>query len=385
MPPEKKDKLKPIESFHELTLPSQLARTLTAMKFITPTPVQAAALPVAFAGHDILATAQTGTGKTAAFGLPLISLIASGRRRQALILAPTRELAAQIHGVLSQLGEGLNCRGTLVVGGESYHRQADELSRNAHFIVATPGRLNDHLSERRLNLSNVDMLVLDEVDRMLDMGFAPQIRQIMRYVSKNRQTLLFSATMPQEILALANALMHEPVRISIGPVATAIAQVTETMIETSQEGKLSICLREIEGRDGKILVFARTKSRTERLARNLASYGHAVACIHGGRTQGQRKQALENFRTGRDRIMVATDIAGRGIDVPDIVHVINYDMPATREDYLHRIGRTARCGKTGNAINLVVHGDWESQTIISGAKKAPRVVYRSPRRRFGRR
>ncbi|MBI1861297.1 MAG: DEAD/DEAH box helicase [Deltaproteobacteria bacterium] len=378
--------MKPIESFNDLILPRPLVRTLDVLNFTTPTPVQAAAVPVAMAGRDILATAQTGTGKTAAFGLPLISLIASGRRRQALILAPTRELAAQIHKVLHQLGHGMQFQGTLVVGGESFNRQTDELRRRNDFIVATPGRLNDHLSERRLNLSGVDMLILDEVDRMLDMGFAPQIKAIMRYISNKRQTLLFSATLPDEIMSLAHALMRDPVRIAIGPVMTTAPQaVKETTIETSQEGKLQIILKELKTRQGKILVFARTQSRTERLARQLHEQGFPVGCMHGGRTQGQRKQALERFRTGRDRIMVATDIAGRGIDVPDIEHVINYDIPGTREDYIHRIGRTARCGKTGEAVNLLAFDDFDGRSVLKGEKKHARVVFRSSRRRFGSR
>lgn len=354
------------------------------MQFIHPTPVQAAALPIALEGGDILATADTGTGKTGAFGVPLLAAITKGTKRQALILAPTRELAAQIHSVLRQMGQGLPYRSALVVGGESFHRQQHELSRGVHYIVATPGRLTDHLHETNLDLSAIDLLVLDEVDRMLDMGFAPQIREIMKFVPKKRQTLLFSATLPQEIQSLANQFLQNPTRIEIAKVVAAEPQITEQTIQTTQNEKNRVVLKELEERQGRILIFARTKHRTDRLARFLYDEGHGVVCLHGGKTQGQRKQALERFRSGTRRIMVATDLAGRGIDVPDIEHVINYDLPPTREDYIHRIGRTGRYGRTGCAVNLLTTGDFEGERVISGKKAVPRTVFKSSRRRFRR-
>ncbi len=354
------------------------------MKFINPTPVQAATIPAALEGKDILATAQTGTGKTGAFGIPLLSWLAVDHTKQALILCPTRELAAQIFQVLRNMSAGLKLRGVLVVGGESFNRQANELDRGCDFIVATPGRLNDHLEERTVDLSAIEILVFDEVDRMLDMGFAPQIKRIVKYVPVERQTMLFSATLPHEILNLANAFLKNPVRVSIGEVSAKATEVKETTIHTTNEGKNTVILKEMKVRKGKILVFARTKSRTDRLARLLHQEGLPVVALHGGRTQSQRKYALEKFRSGSHRIMVATDLAGRGIDVVDIETVINYDMPMTREDYIHRIGRTARCGKTGEALNLLVTGDREGEQILTGVKAPSRVVFRSRNRFSGR-
>lgn len=370
------------QTFKDLNLPSPLARALDEMEFIEPTPVQAEAIPQALKGQDILGTAQTGTGKTAAFGIPLLVKLHAEHGMDGLILAPTRELAAQIHQVLTQMSRGSKIEGALVVGGESFGRQVSDLQRHPAYIVATPGRLNDHLMERTIDLSRIGFLVLDEVDRMLDMGFAPQIQRIMRHIPKKRQTMLFSATLPREILNLAHSLLKSPVRVEIGAHSTPVAQITESTILTTQEGKNSILLAELKAREGKVLVFTRTKSRTDRVARFLHVNGFKVVGLHGGKSQGQRKLALERFRSGKTRIMVATDLAGRGIDVLDIEHVINYDIPGSREDYIHRIGRTGRWGKTGNAVNLLVNGDYEGELIISGKKPTPRVVFRS--RRFGR-
>jgi ATP-dependent RNA helicase DeaD len=378
--------LNPFETYKDLGLPTSLLQSLEKMKFLTPTPVQAAAIPPALAGHDVLATAQTGTGKTGAFAVPLLTKLIGDHMSQALILVPTRELGAQIFKVLCQMGAGSKRRGTLVVGGESFGRQASDLYRGVDYIVATPGRLNDHLEEGSVNLEAIDTLILDEVDRMLDMGFAPQIKAIMRYVPKDRQTMLFSATLPDEIKSFAATFLRDPVRVAIGAVTEIASKVTEETIRTTNEGKNAIILKEMEAREGRVLVFTRTKSRTDRLARLLYQSGHDVVALHGGRTQAQRKQALDRFRSGHSRIMVATDLAGRGIDVPDIEHVINYDLPATRDDYIHRIGRTGRFGRTGTAINFLVSGDYEGERVISGAKApAPRTVFRSSRRNFRRR
>lgn len=367
------------KSFNDLNIPTTLAVALENMKFINPTPVQASAIPVALDGKDILGTAQTGTGKTGAFGIPLLARLHANESQDALILAPSRELAAQIHEVLKQMSQGMNIRGCLVVGGESFHRQASELRRGADYIVATPGRLNDHLQEGTLKLSRIGFLVLDEVDRMLDMGFAPQIKQIMKHVPKERQTLLFSATLPKEIIGLANTFLKDPVRVAIGAISQTASEVTETTIRTSDAGKRALVLTEVGERAGKVLIFARTKSRSESLAKFFYNQGHDVVCLHGGRSQGQRKQALERFRSGTHRIMVATDLAGRGIDVSDIEHVINYDLPLTREDYVHRIGRTGRSGKKGQALNLLVTGDYEGERMLFGAKAGARPAVRSRR------
>lgn len=349
------------------------------MNFLQPTPVQAEAIPPALAGKDILATAQTGTGKTGAFGIPLLTYLNANGKKDALILAPTRELAAQIHEVLQTMSRGQKIYGSLVIGGESFSRQARELRQGADYIIATPGRLNDHLQQGTVDLSRIGFLVLDEVDRMLDMGFAPQIKQVMRHVPEERQTLLFSATLPKEITGMAAKFLTDPVRVEIGTTSAPASEVTAKTIKTTNEGKNSLILSELEAREGKVIVFTRTKSRTDRLAKLLHREGHDVVSLHGGRSQGQRKQALDRFKRGASRILVATDLAGRGIDVDDIQHVINFDVPSSREDYVHRIGRTGRCGKTGNALNFLVAGDHEGERIFSGEAAPARVVYRSRR------
>ena len=372
-------------TFSDLNLPQALSLSLGQMKFLSPTPIQKAAIPVALEGKDVLGTAQTGTGKTGAFGIPLLTKLYCEPTQQALILCPTRELAAQIHQVLRQMGKGLGMSGSLVVGGESFRRQQDELARGADYIVATPGRLNDHLQEGTANLEGVGFLVLDEVYRRLDMGFAPQIREIMKYVSKERQTLLFSATLPKEIIGLATQLMKNPVRVAMDTELTAAPQIEQKTIETSMDGKNTLILTELEQRTGKVLIFARTQIRTDRLARMLYDRGHRVVRLHGGCTQWQRKESLEQFRRGTHRIMVATDLAGRGIDVTDIQHVINYDLPESHEDYIHRIGRTGRLGKTGQALSFVTPIDVDSQRIITGVKASPKFAFRGGRRFRGTR
>lgn len=321
-----------------------MGSALEEMGFTSPTPVQQATIPAALEGKDILGAAQTGTGKTGAFGIPILASLYKHPGKVALILAPTRELAAQIQKVLHQMSKGSSLVSTLVVGGESFQRQARDLREGVDFIVATPGRLNDHLEQRTVSLSKVGYLVFDEADRMLDMGFLPQVHQIEKHLPKKRQTLLFAATLPTEVMALTKTLLRNPVRVAIGQISQPIAQVKQQTI--------------------------RTKSRAERLARLFNNKGHKVVHLHGGRSQLQRKQALDRFRNGSHRIMVATDLAGRGIDVVDIEHVINFDMPATRDDYIHRIGRTGRCGKTGFALNLLTAQDRGGEQIISGRNLA---------------
>jgi len=371
-------------TFNDLQLPQALAKSLGKMNFLAPTPIQQRSIPFALEGKDILGTAQTGTGKTGAFGIPLLTNLYSEPTKQALILCPTRELAAQINQVLRQMGKGLGMYGSLVVGGESFRRQRDELERGADYIVATPGRLNDHLQEGTVDLSGVNFLVLDEVDRMLDMGFAPQIKEIMKHVSKERQTLLFSATLPNEIQGLAQQLLKNPVRVAIDTELKASAQVDQKTVEVSMDGKNGLILKELEERQGKVLIFARTQIRTDRLATLLYREGHKVVRLHGGCTQWQRKDALDKFRRGSHPIMVATDLAGRGIDVTDIEHVINFDLPETHEDYIHRIGRTGRFGKTGNALSFVTPVDTDAERIITGVKPKPKFAFRGGRRFGGR-
>ncbi len=361
--------LKSFETFNQLDLPITLGSALVQMGFLNPTPVQKETIPLALSGRDVLGTAQTGTGKTGAFGIPLLTFLERSPNHRALVLAPTRELAAQIHSVLQQMSKGMGFYGTLLVGGESFNRQANELSQGTDYIIATPGRLIDHMQQRTVNLSSVGLLVLDEVDRMLDMGFIPQIRQIMTQVPKERQTLLFSATLPAEIMGLAGTFLKDPERVAIGPVAQVIGQVEETTMRMQGDAKNTTLLKELKIRQGKILVFARTQARTDRLAKLLSREGMSVVTLHGGRSQGQRKMALERFRSGASRILVATDLAGRGIDVLDIEHVINYDVPGSREDYVHRIGRTGRNGKTGSALTFLENHDADGEEVVTGIKK----------------
>jgi len=346
-----------LNDFNELNLSSGLMRALESMKYTKPTPIQAQAIPVGLTGRDLMGCAQTGTGKTAAFAIPLITRLAAEPQKTALILAPTRELAAQIVSVIEQL-----CRHTpgirtaLVIGGVSMGMQIREL-RTARIIVATPGRLVDHLKQRTASLAHTAVLVLDEADRMFDMGFQPQLNEILRHVPKERQTMLFSATFPSDVMALANKHLKDPIRITAGPASTPIEKITQQVLRTSHGDKNKALASEISARRGSVLVFARTKARTDRVARMLLNLGHDVDRIHGDRSQSQRTQAIEGFRKGRFRILIATDIAARGIDIPHIEHVINYDLPQCSDDYIHRIGRTGRAGAGGCALALVTPED----------------------------
>ncbi len=343
-----------MNSFQELNLPKSLDRAIAGMNFTTPTPIQAQSIPVALSGRDILACAQTGSGKTAAFAIPILSKLLEKPDQTMLILVPTRELSTQVTDVFRQLCfHAPSLRVVSLIGGVSMQPQLRALSKGYHVIVATPGRLVDHLERKSVSLQKLSMLVLDEADRMLDMGFAPQLKQIFRFLPKERQTLLFSATLPAHIQEMANTLLKNPARISIGAISSAvptIQQSTKHVIQTEKNGAI---LDEINTRQGSILIFGRTQRRVDRLAKYLASYGVDTGRIHGGRTQGQRNRALDDFRTEKTRVLVATDIAARGIDIDHVAHVINYDLPQVAEDYVHRIGRTARAGRKGEALSLI--------------------------------
>lgn len=344
-------------------------QALHRMNFLAPTPIQASAIPAGLAGRDVVGTAATGTGKTAAFGIPLLANLHDRPGEIGLILAPTRELAAQIHKVLRSIGDSSKLLGTVVVGGDSFHRQERELSREVDYIVATPGRLNDHLEQGTVDLSNVSVLVMDEVDRMLDMGFLPQIKKILAEIPKDRQTLLFSATLPKEVNRFVEPLVKNPARITVGKTTEPTAQVDEKVIRLKQDQKMIHLLKELPERKGKVLIFVRTKHRTHRVIRTLEQKGYQAVCLHGGRTQGQRNQALDRFRRGSHPFMVATDLAARGLDVVDIDHVINFDAPMTREDYIHRIGRTGRAGNRGRATTFIIAGDRDEERVVAGTSR----------------
>jgi len=343
-----------MNSFSELNLPGPISKALTAMEFTTPTPIQAAAIPVALEGRDLIACAQTGTGKTATFCIPMLMRLLKNPSKTALILAPTRELAAQIDETWRDLSKySPDMRSVILIGGVAMAPQIRGLRAKARVVIATPGRLMDHLQRGSMNLNSVDVLVLDEADRMLDMGFAPQLNQIMRYVPKQRQTLLFSATWAKEMDQLAAKYLTNPERVTVGSISRAAPKIAQYAVQTSQQGKNDMLLNELNARQGSVLVFARTQSRTDRVAKYLNSFGLLAGRIHGGRTQAQRTAALAAFKGGGMRVLIATDIAARGIDVSNIMHVINFDLPQVPEDYIHRIGRTARAEKTGEALSFI--------------------------------
>ncbi|MEK7690349.1 MAG: DEAD/DEAH box helicase, partial [Bdellovibrionota bacterium] len=316
-------------------------------------------IPVALTGRDVVATAQTGTGKTAAFCIPMLTRLLADPLAYGLVLVPTRELALQIHQFWKELTRFTpRMNAVSLIGGAPFGPQVKFLRQHARVVIATPGRLIDHLERRTVNLFNVRMLVLDEADRMLDMGFAPQLAVILKSVPQERQTMLFSATWDPALHDIARKHLVNPARISVGEVSRAASTVTQKIVQTTVKDKNETLLDEINKRpQGSMLIFARTQARTDRLAKYLLSYGLDVGLIHGGRSQGQRNSALAGFKNGNTRILVATDIAARGIDVADIAYVVNYDIPMAPEDYVHRIGRTGRAGTVGQALSLLVAED----------------------------
>lgn len=348
-----------MNNFKKFMLPSAVEQALVSMQFNEPTPIQNQAIPPALAGKDLIGCAQTGTGKTAAFCIPILTRLLGGTPTQsALILVPTRELALQIDEFWKKLTiQTPQMRSVVVIGGAAMQPQIRGLSRNPRLVIATPGRLVDHLRRKTARLSGVSVLVLDEADRMLDMGFAPQLSDILRVLPQARQTLFFSATWNAELDRLTQKYLRSPLRITVGKISQATPQVTQAVVLTTNQGKNEALLDELNRRPGSVLVFTRTKSRTDRVARYLSEYGVDTNRLHGGRTQGQRNSALAAFRSGQVRVLVATDIAARGIDVSDIAHVVNYDLPQSSDDYIHRIGRTGRAGAKGMAVSLITQED----------------------------
>lgn len=347
------------ESFHGLGLSDGLLRDLAAAGFSSPTPIQEQAIPPALAGRDIIGCAQTGTGKTAAFVIPMVERLKTLEKGgpQGVILAPTRELALQTMTTIEKLGRSRSISATVIVGGADMQAQVRGLKQRPEILVATPGRLLDHMWNGTILLSSIKILVLDEADRMLDMGFAPQINQILHALPEERQTLLFSATLPAELVRLVQASLNNPVQVMIAPSATAADGITQAVYHTSHDAKDNLLLALLEADQGSVLIFTRTKHRADRLGRMLGKIGHRVAVLHGGRSLSQRRSALGGFRRGTFRVLVATDIAARGIDVAHIGHVINFDLPNCPEDYVHRIGRTARMKRTGRATSFVTRED----------------------------
>ncbi|PKK82972.1 MAG: ATP-dependent helicase [candidate division Zixibacteria bacterium HGW-Zixibacteria-1] len=337
--------------FGGLGIAPGLLVAIARLKFTEPTPIQSRSIPIGLEGKDLIAVAQTGTGKTLAFGIPMIQRLAQLKGR-GLVLLPTRELAIQVDESLLAVGRSHGLRTAVLIGGVPEGKQIRALGKNPRIIIATPGRLVDFLERRILNLSSVKILVLDEADRMLDMGFAPQINKILRSVPGERQTMLFSATIPPEILGLAHQHMKLPINIAVAPSGTVVEKVVQEVFFIEKEAKsrlLEVLLAEYHG---SVLVFTRTKHGARKLTRHLRVMGQSVAEIHSDRSLAQRRDALEGFKSGKYRVMIATDIAARGIDVVGIELVVNYDLPTNTQDYVHRIGRTARAGMAGRAISF---------------------------------
>lgn len=365
-------------SFSAFALDPRIQTVLANRKLVTPTPIQQQAIPLAVEGKDLIGIAQTGTGKTFAFGLPLLHRLAHHGGR-ALIVLPTRELAQQVEDALRPFAQALNIGTAVFVGGASMNLQRAMLKRNPRILIATPGRLNDHLEQKTVTLKEVAVLVLDEADRMLDMGFKPQIDRILHHVPKQRQTLLFSATMPREIVTLATREMQTPLRIEVAPAGTAAERVQQELIIVHREEKVAMLQQLLkEEAEGRVLVFTRTKHGAKKLTMTLQKFGHTVAEIHANRSLAQRKQALDGFKSGRFRVLVATDIAARGIDVTGIELVVNYDLPDDAADYVHRIGRTARAGREGKAVSLGTPDQMSHVKDIEKLIRAPLPRRRTP-------
>jgi len=342
-------------TFSELPLSSALQRKLAAAQFINLTPIQEQAIPPAMEGKDVIGTAQTGTGKTLAFLIPLIEMLQRepSRQPQALVLLPTRELAMQVHEQYEQLRSRSIPKAALVIGGVSEHSQIQGLRAGSPLVIATPGRLQDFITRRLVDLRQVKILVLDEADRMLDMGFLPAIQRILAILPENRQTLCYSATMEQSVARLVHDSMREPVRVALGSVLKPAESVQLKAYEVRPGEKLDVLRQLLYAEKGQTLIFTRTKRGTQRLVQELQRDGFNATMIHGDRSQSQRNGALSGFQEGRFQVLVATDIASRGLHVDDVAHVINYDLPKMAEDFIHRVGRTGRAGSLGRASTIV--------------------------------
>jgi ATP-dependent RNA helicase RhlE len=349
-------------SFDSFNLDARLMRAVNDAGYETPTPIQAGAIPVAMTGQDLIGTAQTGTGKTAAFVLPILQHLLrqpTKRGHRALIVCPTRELAEQINDTVIALARHAQLRSATIYGGVSMGPQESALRAGVPILVACPGRLLDHVSQKHVDFSQIDHLILDEADRMFDMGFLPQVKKIVALLPHKRQTMLFSATMPKEVEALAHQVLRNPQRISMG-VQRAAVTVAHALYPVPPHLKTKLLLELITQTNAfSMLVFTRTKHRADKLARVIGKAGFEAAPLHGDRSQNQRQRALDNFKTGKVQVLVATDIASRGIDVESISHVINFDVPGSPEDYIHRIGRTGRAERTGDAFTLITPEDGE--------------------------
>ena len=359
--------------FTDFNFHPKVAAGVAVAGYVSPTPIQARAIPPVLAGRDVMGLAQTGTGKTAAFALPILHRLMNGSRGhvRALVVAPTRELAEQIHTAISELGRETGLRSITVYGGVGINPQIARLRKGVEIVIACPGRLLDHLNQKTIDLSRLEVLVLDEADQMFDMGFLPDIRRLLKQLPKERQTLLFSATMPQEIRNLSKEVLRNPETVQVDLVAPA-ATVSHALypVEEARKTDLLFSLLKDTG-TGSVLVFTRTKHRAKRLGEKLAKTGYRAASLQGNLSQNRRQAALDGFRDGSHQILVATDIAARGIDVSQVSHVINYDMPNTTDAYIHRIGRTGRAARSGDAFTLVTTADRAMERALEKALGRP--------------
>lgn len=376
-----------MKNFEGFGLNAVLINSLARMKYITPTPIQAKAIPLALEGQDIMGTAQTGTGKTAAFAIPLVEALLRFEEGSALVLTPTRELGKQIMEIMHQLlGRKSHIKTAFLIGGESMGKQFAQLKERPRLIVGTPGRINDHLERGSLKLNDTGFLVLDETDRMLDMGFSIQLDRIFKYLPKERQTLMFSATLPKNILKLSAKYLDNPQRIAIGSTISPIKNIKQEIIHIDNEEKYGELVRQLDERQGSIIIFVKTKYGTERLAKKLKGADYAADAIHGDLKQSRRDRVIREFRSKKYRILVATDVASRGLDIPHIEHVINYDLPQVPEDYIHRIGRTARAGADGSSLCFVSPQEgrkWHAiELLMDPDKKPERDSGKKQRRNF---
>lgn len=368
-----------MQSFEELSLPSLLANGLKRIGFINPTPIQKKGIPALMEGRDLMACAQTGSGKTGAYLIPMIAKLLANPESQGLVLAPTRELAQQISDFLQSLiADPRHLHTVRLIGGQDIRKQFKSLQRKPRVIVATPGRLIDHLKRNTLQIHKVDQLVLDEGDRMIDMGFAPQLEQILKYLSQERQTSFFTATLDHKVKGLAQKYLKNPISLMLDE-AKPVAKIKQTVIKVDTASKDECIVDELNRRQGSVIVFVKTKHRTDRLKRYLVDYGFKADLIHGGRSQGQRNQALKAFKSGRTRILCATDVAARGIDVPHVEHVINFDLPMQDEDYVHRVGRTARNGADGEAVSFVTSHEYRDWNRLVKKYNIPNAMIEMPK------
>ena len=353
-------------NFIDLEIENKLKKSIELANFKTPTPIQRQSIPVSLTGRDILGTAQTGTGKTLAFTIPMINKLIKDKQAMALIVCPTRELATQVMQTVLKLNvREIGISNALLIGGESMQKQLKKLKKRARIIVGTPGRINDHLERKSLNLSKVNYLVLDETDRMLDMGFTPQIELILKFIPNDHQTLLFSATLPDNILKISQKYLNNPERISVGSLSTPIEKIKQETFEITQDKKYHELINQLIERNGSILVFVKTKHGADKIVKRLKYDGHKADAIHGNLRQSKRDRVITGFRNGNSRILIATDVAARGLDIPLIQHVINYDLPQVPEDYIHRIGRTGRAGKEGSSLTFLTPSDRSMWNSIS--------------------